>query len=57
MHTREIEAAGVTVSGYGVVPLGKDSAANRRTFEFAKARACNTFRPIPTPMRSTRSTG
>jgi inosose dehydratase len=33
---REFEAGGVTVSGYGVVSLGKDAAANQRTFEFAK---------------------
>src|ERR1700730_10733415 len=31
---REIEAAGVTVAGYGVVHFGKDDNANRRIFEF-----------------------
>ena len=49
MHTREIEAAGVTVSGYGVVPLGKDSAANRRTFEFAKAARVQYLSADPDP--------
>ena len=33
----EVEAAGVHVSGYGVVHLGKDEAADRKIFEFAKA--------------------
>src|SRR5437762_158317 len=30
---RELAAAGVTVVGYGVVPLTQDAAANRRIFE------------------------
>ncbi len=34
---REIEAMGVTLSGYGVVHIGKDAAADKRVFEFAKA--------------------
>src|SRR4051794_37699056 len=34
---RELAGAGVTVVGYGVVPLTQDAAANRRIFEFAKA--------------------
>jgi sugar phosphate isomerase/epimerase len=33
----EIEAQEVHVSGYGVVHLGKDEAADRKIFEFAKA--------------------
>jgi sugar phosphate isomerase/epimerase len=34
---REIEAKGVTVVGYGVVPITKDGAAMRRLFNFATA--------------------
>jgi sugar phosphate isomerase/epimerase len=34
---REIEAAGVKVVGYGVIPLTKDATATRRIFDFAKA--------------------
>ena len=34
---RALEAAGVTLAAYGVVPLGKNSDANRRIFDFAKS--------------------
>jgi inosose dehydratase len=46
---REIEAAGVTLAGYGVVPLGKNAAANRRTFEFAKAIGVQYLSADPDP--------
>jgi len=46
---REIEASGVTISGYGVVSLGKDAAANRRTFEFAKALGLDYLSADPDP--------
>jgi len=37
-HCQDLMAAqGVTLAGYGVVPLGKDAAADSRMFEFAKA--------------------
>jgi sugar phosphate isomerase/epimerase len=32
----ECESQGVTIIGYGVVHLGKNEAANRKTFEFAR---------------------
>jgi inosose dehydratase len=46
---REIEAAGVTVMGYGVVPLTKNADANRKTFEFAKALGLKYLSITPDP--------
>jgi sugar phosphate isomerase/epimerase len=46
---REISATGVTVCAYGVVPLGKDAAANQRTFEFAKAFGLEYLSADPDP--------
>ena len=45
----EIEAAGVQVIGYGVVHLGKDEAANRKIFEFAKAMGFGYLSVDPDP--------
>ncbi len=45
----EIEAAGVHVSGYGVVHLGKDEAADRKIFEFAKALGLGYLSVDPDP--------
>jgi sugar phosphate isomerase/epimerase len=45
----DIEAAGVTVIGYGVVPFGTDTEANRRTFEFAKALGIQYLSADPDP--------
>ncbi len=50
IRTREIEAAGVTVSGYGVVPLGKD--IGRRTAgrsSSPRRPGVQYLRPIPIP--------
>ena len=49
----EIEAAGVHVSGYGVVHLGKDEAADRKIFEFAKACKVGYLSVDPDPRAST----
>ncbi len=46
---REIEAAGVAVIGYGVVPLTKNGDANRKTFEFAKALGLKYISASPEP--------
>jgi len=46
---RELDAAGVTVVGYGVVPLTQDAAANRRIFEFAKAMGLQYLSASPAP--------
>jgi inosose dehydratase len=46
---REIESAGVTVVGYGVVYLTKNGDANRRTFEFARAMGLKYLSASPEP--------
>jgi inosose dehydratase len=46
---REIEAAEVTVLGYGVVPLTKNADANRRIFDFAKAMGLKYLSASPEP--------
>jgi sugar phosphate isomerase/epimerase len=46
---REFGALGVTVVGYGVVPLTKDAAALRRTFEFAQALGLEYLSASPSP--------
>src|SRR5205085_5919049 len=46
---RELEGAGVTVVGYGVVPLTRDATANRRIFEFAKAMGLQYLSANPAP--------
>ena len=45
----QIEAAGVQLSGYGVVHLGSDEAANRMLFEFAKAMGLGYLSVDPDP--------
>jgi inosose dehydratase len=44
-----LAGSGVSVAGYGVVPLSKDEAANRRYFEFAKAMGIEYLSADPTP--------
>jgi inosose dehydratase len=46
---RQLEAAGVTLMGYGVVPLGKDEAADRKIFEFARALGLKYLSASPEP--------
>lgn len=46
---RELKTAGVTLLGYGVVHLGKDVAANRKYFEFAKAMGIKYLSASPEP--------
>jgi inosose dehydratase len=46
---RELESYGVTLMGYGVVPLGKDAAADRKVFEFAKAMGLKYLSASPDP--------
>jgi sugar phosphate isomerase/epimerase len=45
----DIEAAGVTLAGYGVVHFGKDDDANRRTFQFAKSLGLQYISADPDP--------
>jgi sugar phosphate isomerase/epimerase len=40
---------GMTISAHGVNPFGKDAAANRRTFEFAKALGIRNITADPDP--------
>jgi sugar phosphate isomerase/epimerase len=46
---RQFESCGVTLMGYGVVHLGKDAAADRRVFEFAKAMGLKYLSASPEP--------
>jgi inosose dehydratase len=46
---KQLESAGVTLMGYGVVHLGKDEAANRKYFEFAKAMGLKYMSASPDP--------
>ncbi len=46
---RQLETAGVTLMGYGVVHLGKDASANRKIFEFAKAMGLKYLSASPEP--------
>jgi sugar phosphate isomerase/epimerase len=46
---RQLESAGVTLMGYGVVHLGKDEAANRKFFDFAKAMGLKYLSASPEP--------
>ena len=46
---RELADAGVTLAGYGVVPLRGDAAANRRLFEFARALGLEYLSADPDP--------
>jgi sugar phosphate isomerase/epimerase len=46
---QQIGADGVTVIGYGVVHFGKDHAANKRHFEFAKAMGLGYMSADPDP--------
>jgi inosose dehydratase len=45
----EMEGAGVHVIGYGVVHLGKDEAANRKIFDFARAMGFGYLSVDPDP--------
>jgi inosose dehydratase len=45
----EMEGAGVHVIGYGVVDLGKDEAANRKVFDFARAMGVGYVSVNPDP--------
>ncbi|WP_165230922.1 sugar phosphate isomerase/epimerase family protein [Aquisphaera insulae] len=45
----EFEAAGIHLGGYGVVPLGKDEAADRKIFEFARALGISYISADPDP--------
>jgi inosose dehydratase len=45
----EVEGAGVYVIGYGVVDLGKDEAANRKIFDFARAMGFGYLSVNPDP--------
>ena len=44
-----LESDGVTLIGYGVVHLGKDEAANRKSFEFARAMGLKYLSASPDP--------
>ncbi len=46
---RELSKADVTLAGYGVVHFGKDTAANRRLFEFAKSLGLEYLSADPDP--------
>jgi sugar phosphate isomerase/epimerase len=46
---RALEQAGVTLAGYGVVPLGNDADADRRIFEFAKSLGLEYVSADPDP--------
>jgi inosose dehydratase len=46
---REFGAGGVTVVGYGVVPLGKDPRADLRVFQFAKSIGLQYLSADPDP--------
>jgi len=46
---RALAKAGVTLAGYGVVPLGKDADADRRVFEFAKSLGLEYISADPDP--------
>jgi len=46
---RELEAAGVTLAGYGVVHLGGNADADRKTFEFAKSLGLEYLSADPEP--------
>lgn len=46
---RQLESAGVTLIGYGVVHLGKDEAANRKYFEFARLMGLKYLSASPEP--------
>jgi inosose dehydratase len=46
---QQLETAGVTLIGYGVVHLGADEAANRKYFEFARAMGLKYLSASPEP--------
>ncbi len=48
-YKRHLAAAGVTLMGYGVVHLGKDAAANRKIFEFARDMGIKYLSASPDP--------
>lgn len=45
----ELKAAGVTLAGYGVVSMGNNGDADRRTFEFAKSLGLEYLSADPKP--------
>jgi sugar phosphate isomerase/epimerase len=46
---KQLETAGVTLMGYGVVHLGTDQAANRKIFEFAREMGIKYVSASPEP--------
>lgn len=46
---RQLDSAGVTLIGYGVVGLGKNEKANRKYFEFARAMGLKYLSASPEP--------
>jgi inosose dehydratase len=46
---KQVADLGMTISAHGVNPLTKDAAANRRTFEFAKALGIRNISADPDP--------
>jgi inosose dehydratase len=45
----QVAKLGMSISGHGVNPFGKDAAANRKTFEFAKALGIRNISADPDP--------
>jgi sugar phosphate isomerase/epimerase len=45
----QVAKLGMTISAHGVNPFGKDAAANRKTFEFAKALGIRNITADPDP--------
>jgi sugar phosphate isomerase/epimerase len=45
----QVAKLGLSISAHGVNPFGKDAAANRKTFEFAKALGIRNISADPTP--------
>ena len=48
-YRTKLRQAGVQLLAYGVVGFGSDAAANRRTFEFARAMGIRTLSADPSP--------
>ena len=48
-YKKQLAAQGITLVAYGVQAFGKDSSANRKQFEFAKAMGITTISADPTP--------
>src|SRR5207247_6290409 len=48
-YKRKLDAAGIKLVAYGVEGFGKDTDANRKEFEFAKAMGIAVISADPTP--------